>query len=144
METLGIRNNNPCNIRYSLLNTWKGQIGHSKGFCKFSSIDMGVRAVLALLRSYRYHYGLDTIHKIISRFAPPSENNTPAYISAVVSYCNLQNFPVTADTSLNLDFYDYKGIISPLFSIVYTMCRIESGYNLSHEQFERSLKLLHV
>ena len=142
METLGIRNNNPCNIRYSKLNSWKGQTGHSKGFCKFSSMDYGVRAVLSLLRIYRFHYGLDTIRKIISRYAPPTENKTDYYISFVVGLCNQYGFKITADSSLNLDFFDYKGIC-PLFCIVRAMCLIESKYFLEFPQFERCLHLLH-
>lgn len=143
METLGVRYNNPCNIRYSKLNTWKGQLGQSKGFCKFSSMDYGVRAVLAILRSYRFHYGLDTIRKIITRFAPPSENDTESYISFVVSACRSYGFAITDDTPLDLDFYDYKGIC-PLYCIVRAMCYIESNFNLLPDQFERCIKLLYV
>ena len=38
-----------------------------------------------LLHTYRVRHGLRTIRKMISRWAPPSENHTEAYIRAVAA-----------------------------------------------------------
>lgn len=73
--------NNPGNIRYNP--DFKGCIGESKGFCKFTSMGFGYRALLVLLTTYYTKYGLTTIRGIISRYAPPTENNTESYISLV-------------------------------------------------------------
>lgn len=46
----------------------------------------GVRALAKLLITYQSKYSLHTIAGIIGRWAPPKENNTTAYITAVCSY----------------------------------------------------------
>ena len=43
----------------------------------------GYRAMLKLLTNYARLHGCRTIRTIISRWAPPSENNTEAYIATV-------------------------------------------------------------
>jgi hypothetical protein len=42
----------------------------------------GYRAGFVILHTYLVH-GLNTIEKIIVRFAPPTENNTENYITSV-------------------------------------------------------------
>lgn len=81
-----IAKNNPFNIRNNRKNKWQGQIGSRKGFCMFSDLKYGVRAAAIIIRNY-YEHGLVTPRQIITRFAPPSENDTGSYISFVcVSY----------------------------------------------------------
>ena len=73
MQPRGLRNNNPLNIRQT-----------DPEFCQFQTLEYGWRAAFRLLtHSYFEKYGLDTIRKIISRWAPPGENNTSAYITSV-------------------------------------------------------------
>lgn len=79
---LGIRCNNPLNIRYNKKNHWKGETDPSNGFCTFSDMIYGCRAALVLLVHY-YNRKHDTIRKIIRRWAPPSENDTKSYIRTV-------------------------------------------------------------
>jgi hypothetical protein len=76
-----IAENNPGNIRY--YPAFKGCVGSTKGFCKFSTLGFGYRAILTLLTTYYTKYGLTTIRGIVSRYAPPSENNTESYINLV-------------------------------------------------------------
>jgi hypothetical protein len=52
-------------------------------FATFQSAEWGFRALVVLLRNYKLLYGLDTVRKIINRFAPPSENNTERYMNFV-------------------------------------------------------------
>ena len=73
--------NNPGNIRYNP--AYKGCIGDSKGFCKFSTMGFGYRALLVTLTTYYTKYGLSTIRGILNRYAPPTENNTESYINLV-------------------------------------------------------------
>lgn len=73
--------NNPGNIRYNP--AFKGCIGDNKGFCNFTTMGFGYRALLVLLTTYFTKYGLTTIRGIISRYAPPNENNTEGYINLV-------------------------------------------------------------
>lgn len=80
-----IGKNNPFNIRVSVGNNWLGQVGSTRGFVDFSSMDYGIRAACVLImQSYRKKNVL-TISEIIHRFAPPVENNTQKYIDFVCS-----------------------------------------------------------
>ncbi len=79
----GIRNNNPGNLEASWAFTWQGQNGTDGRFATFASPEHGIRALGVNLLAYQRR-GLDTISKIISRWAPPQDNNnTTAYIQKV-------------------------------------------------------------
>ena len=81
----GIRNNNPLNIRRSK-DKWKGlrAVQTDAQFCQFESLEYGWRAAFYLLtRTYYHKYRLYTIRAIISKWAPPIENKTEAYIANV-------------------------------------------------------------
>lgn len=82
----GIRNNNPGNIRKSA-DAWQGlaDVQPDSAFFTFKDPVYGIRALAKILRNYRDRYGLTTITGIISRWAPPNENNTQAYAQAVAS-----------------------------------------------------------
>ena len=92
MKPLGYRNLNPCNIRYNVMNNWKGQTGCNKGFCTFDSMEHGYRAAFVLLLNY-IKRGFKTPTQIISRWAPETENDTKAYIDTVVRYFNYTDEP---------------------------------------------------
>ena len=81
----GIRNNNPLNIRRSK-DKWKGlrAVQADASFCQFETLEYGWRAAFYLLtRTYYHKYRLFTIRAIISKWAPPMENKTEAYINNV-------------------------------------------------------------
>ncbi len=80
----GLRNLNPGNIRRSKTR-YKGEKADSTdaSFKQFESLEWGYRAIFMLLHTYRVRGYGDTIAKMIARYAPPSENNTEAYISRV-------------------------------------------------------------
>lgn len=81
----GIRNNNPFNIRKSN-SRWKGLIKSTDpDFCQFSTMTYGLRAGMVLLRNY-VRKGYDTPRKIISRFAPSTENDTSRYTDFVCKF----------------------------------------------------------
>ena len=85
MATLADRNNNPGNIRDgTFAKSQPGYAGSNKGFAVFASVQDGFNAQVKLLRSY-YDRGIDTVSKVINRYAPSSENNTGAYINDVSS-----------------------------------------------------------
>ena len=88
----GLRNNNPLNIRITpkQLNgqgRWQGmrQEQTDRAFCQFEDMKWGWRAAFMLLtRTYYLVYHLHTIRQIISRWAPPQDNNnTEAYVERV-------------------------------------------------------------
>lgn len=71
------RNMNPGNIRYSEFSRNAGAIGQAGGFAVFPDEETGTRAISSLLRGQSYNNL--TIARAITRYAPPSENNTAAY-----------------------------------------------------------------
>src|SRR5690606_4163224 len=84
---IGFRNNNPGNLKASGDN-WVGMIGTNGGFVTFKDMSYGLRA-MAIDLSNKINNGFDTIRKIITRWAPPSENDTEAYIRAMVQYTGI-------------------------------------------------------
>ncbi len=83
-QSRGMRNCNPGNIRLS--NTqFQGEVHPSQdsAFKQFSSLAWGYRAMFVILNTYAQKYRLRTIRQMISRWAPPSENDTEAYIMSV-------------------------------------------------------------
>ncbi len=78
----GIRNNNPLNLKRSLI-WWDGQEGSDGTFCIFKNMAYGFRAAFRTLDTYYHVHKLQTLRGIINRWAPPTENETSAYLRAV-------------------------------------------------------------
>ena len=76
----GIRNKNPGNIK--LGTDWDGLADEQSDpvFCIFSEAVWGIRALMRILLTYRFTHNRKNIDSIIKRWAPPSENDTDAYI----------------------------------------------------------------
>ena len=100
-ETRGIRNNNPLNIRRSA-DRWEGMRPEQtdKSFVQFTTMAYGYRAAWKTLESYwKYFHKLPkpfNVRNIISRWAPPTENDTEAYIRTVLRLTSLggnENLP---------------------------------------------------
>ena len=114
--TRGLRNNNPGNIR-GADETWQGQTGVDYGgMCVFESAHYGLRALAKILLVYHNRYGLSTVAGIISRWAPPNENNTVAYIADVCK-----------DTSFDKDAWLRLGDASVLGALVRAIVHQENG-----------------
>ena len=75
---------NPFNIRPGG-SKWLGLKSNCKPFVEFVDTMYGVRAGIVLLRNY-IRKGYDTPAKIISRYAPATENNTENYINFVCKF----------------------------------------------------------
>lgn len=115
----GIRNNNPLNIRIG--NSWLGEVKNptDNEFEQFVHICYGLRAGFILLKRYINRYKLNTIEKIISRWAPSNENNTRTYIDRVT-----KNMNVSPDTPL---LFEDKNTIC---NLVYEMVYVENGQHI--------------
>jgi len=109
----GIRNHNPGNIEYHAANKWRGQLPHDPAiearFCRFQSAHYGLRALAVLLKNYYRRYGLNTVSKLITRYAPSHENNTRAYINAVADALR-----VKADSPLPLNNRTLQGLLKAI------------------------------
>lgn len=112
----GIRNHNPGNIRRG--DPWQGLADKQpdRAFATFVSDAYGIRALAVTLITYQDKYGLHTIRGVISRWAPPSENNTEAYIQDVAKQTGFG-----ADDSLDLHTY------ADLRPLVEAIIRHENG-----------------
>lgn len=96
---LGLRNNNPGNIRPG--DSWQGMIGVNQGFVVFDNIIWGIRAMATDLVG-DLKKGLNTLDKLIMEYAPPTENDTKAYIEAVSRYTGLFPNQIIDPTRANL------------------------------------------
>lgn len=149
-ESLGIRNNNPCNIRTG--SNWIGLDTTYKGeFCRFRNVVWGIRAVIYLIRKYHYKYGLKTVEEIINRWAPPQDNNnTSAYIEYVKTTMQAKfkplhdKCPYKSCFDLDTRCFDINDTCrnNVLYTLIYAMCKIESGYILTKDVFDNAMKLL--
>ncbi|WP_338619046.1 LPD38 domain-containing protein [Achromobacter sp. E1] len=78
----GIRNNNPGNIQKGV--AFAGEVeGNDPRFATFATPEDGIRATARNLLTYQRQHGLDTVQDIVNRWAPPSENDTGAYVQQV-------------------------------------------------------------
>lgn len=113
----GIRNNNPGNIRKSPEN-WLGLAPDQTdpAFFVFTDAKYGIRAAARILKNYQKKYGLNTVKKIITRWAPTIENDTESYINHVAS-----SLGVRVDEQIDLSD---KSFLLPL---VRTIFRHENG-----------------
>lgn len=115
--------NNPANIRYSRKNKWIGLIGQSNGFCLFDTFRHGLRTLVVLLRRYINDYDCKSVEKIITRFAPPGENDTRNYIRYVSGV--LEHYGVMPDSVV----FDARCV----FPLCYAICMMESATMLGDD-----------
>ena len=119
MTARGIRNNNPLNIRRSESNKWQGLAARQtdRRFAQFAAREWGYRAAFCLIRTYMERRGANTLGKIVTRWAPPSDgNDTQAYIDFVS-----RTTGIAADRPLR--FADQEAMVG----IVRSMAQMESG-----------------
>lgn len=124
----GIRNNNPGNIRRGTSN-WLGKVAWSeskdKNFEQFQFYFYGVRALIVIINNYFTKYNLNTISKIIDRWAPPTENDTDSYIKAVSSLTGFKKSQILSNDKETLRKLTYaiadheNGIQNPISDEVF-------------------------
>lgn len=132
----GIRNNNPLNIRKG--NNWKGEVKNQtdRAFEQFVSMQYGIRAGFIILKKYMTGYNgltqkFNTIEKMISRWAPTSENNTRAYITAVSKWTGI---PSTQQMS-----FSQKKLMC---DIVDAMIKVECGQTVDRNIIESAYDMV--
>lgn len=91
------RNNNPGNLNYAGQTGAVLEDGSNARFAKFGSTAEGVSALAKQLQRYGER-GLDTVSKIINKYAPSSENDTKAYVEALS-----KRLGVSGDQKLDLN-----------------------------------------
>ena len=125
-----IRRNNPGNIRHSAVR-WQGEVTPpGDTFCSFSTLEMGCRAMLKLLRRYINVKKRKTIRKVIALWAPPEENNTSAYIDYVA-----RSMDVHPDDTLCADR-------DTLIALATAMTRVEHGKSVPRSVWLTAYQML--
>ena len=135
---LGMKLNNPGNIRKSGT-TYNGEVASNNGgFKQFSDMKYGVRAMASLLWHYIHSSGYDTINKIIHVYAPSSDGNNPD------SYANLvaNQSGITADQQLStVDFEAGITGESNIVKIMREMIRVEQGQYINESDLSDGYSL---
>ena len=127
----GYLNNNPGNIRKTA-DYWIREVsGSDPDFKTFSSMEWGYRAMFVLLKSY-LDKGYNTVNLILNRWAPPSENDTRAYINRVVQ---LTGF--TEHQTLTYEEQTMKKLVAAISQhengVTPNWTQIEGGWSLTGE-----------
>jgi hypothetical protein len=95
----GVRNNNPGNIERAPGVRWQGEADDQTSdprFVVFDHMKWGIRAICRVLITYqdKRQAGdgsrIDSIREIIDRWAPPTENQTDAYVDHVVKLSEVE------------------------------------------------------
>ena len=90
MTPRGIRNNNPGNLNFAHQPCAVLEPGPNARFARFSTPEDGLAALRDQLCRYILKDGIDTVMSIISKWAPPTENDTAAYIQGVAHSLNVE------------------------------------------------------
>ena len=85
-------------------------------FKTFASTAWGYRAMFVLLHTYRVRHRIATLRGMIARWAPPSENDTGAYLRTVVRRSGV-------DPAAEIDTRDGP----TMTRIAAAMARVENG-----------------
>lgn len=85
-------------------------------FCVFTAPTYGIRALAKVLVNYKKIHGLNTVRQIISRYAPPNENQTTAYVQSVA-----KQLGVYPDTIIDIE---ERGVLTVFIKAV---IRMENG-----------------
>lgn len=127
----GLANRNPGNIRHSA-SRYRGEVRPSRdpSFKEFEAIEWGYRAIFVTLDTYRRKYGLNTIRGMISRWAPPNENHTEAYIRTVSDRTG-----IAPDTVLDTH------LAPTMIPIVAAISEVENGVKADFQAIERGWEL---
>jgi hypothetical protein len=114
----GLRNNSPGNLKRSK-NAWQGKVPYPQSkdqtFEQFNDLKSGIRAMLKDL-IHDINKGKNTVHALISEYAPASENNTKAYIKNVCATLGIQ--PMDKLTKINSAF---------MLQLVRSILKVELG-----------------
>lgn len=125
----GLRNNNPLNIRKG--NNWQGERKPQTdpAFEEFETMELGLRAAFIIIRGY-VRKRIDTPTAIVSRWAPPTENDTSRYLTFVCNHAQLI-------ASRSLKWSDKNA----LCRLLRAMAQYECGVEIPLNRFEYAYAL---
>ena len=127
-NTIGWKQNNLGNLRGDGVK-WIGKTGMKNGFSVFIDKTHGVRAIFVDLLS-KLKTGTNTVEKIISKYAPPTENNTKAYIDFVAKNLGKAKNAIVEQSDLE--------------KIVKAIIKHETGYVISDYEIQKAKNLVNT
>lgn len=135
--TRGIRNCNPLNIRRTK-DVWQGMrpVQTDDEFCQFVKNSYGFRAGFVILMRYKER-GWVTVAEIIEHWAPPCENHTVSYISAVCRKTHLTPSDVIDVQNENRVCLLVWGMAFVECCFTFAIDEIHAGYRMFARDFLR-------
>lgn len=129
----GIRNNNPGNLKLTNIK-WNGKFPNEQNtdrtFEMFLTPEYGIRAMIKDLK-HDIDKGKKTVPQLITEYAPPSENDTEAYIDKVCKDLKVSRTAQLLATR------------NTLLLLVKSISRIENGGNyISAELFDKAYAMI--
>ncbi len=122
------RRNSPGGLKKSAIK-WDGAIGRDGSFLIFSSMEYGTRALMHTILT-NLVLKKKPLNKWMNEYAPPSANNTSAYISYISTYAGI---PKTKPSRITKE--QFKKLVNA-FSYK------EGGKTLPDEIYYNALKLV--
>ena len=122
--------NNPGNIEMSKGTPFIGEILPSKHkrFATYINMYYGYRQMYKLIQNYIKLYNLNTIEKIINRYAPNNENHTENYIKFVSERTGIDRHQIIPQNDPQLP------------KIIFEMSILENGFK-QFETFEKEFNV---
>lgn len=131
--TRGQRNHNPLNIRKG--NNWQGEhpTMHDSEFECFVSDTYGFRAAFIIIKNgFKASTPRETIRQIVTRWAPPSENDTESYVATISQRTNIH-----PDTRLT--FSCRHEIVAIVKAMAWVESRCEYPDHVLHQAYDMAL-----
>lgn len=135
----GVRNNNPMCIKRSKANKWLGEVPEEQStdpvFEQYISPEYGIRAGAYLIVKFYRTQKVNTIRKLITKWAPKSDNNDTD------SYINFVSRKTSIPPDEPVDFTDFDILKSVVEAIIAFEC---AGYKYPDHVVSRGLEMIGV
>lgn len=116
---LGIRNNNPGNLRHGIIPEIKSHV--IKGFAVFQTTHDGLTELAYWLKREFGAPGKHTLKSVMFKYAPPSENDSVRYLKFVSAYVRMSEEQASKRLIQNPDDWF-------LFDCMRAIVMFENGY----------------
>jgi len=116
----GIRNHNPGNVKDFGI-PWDGMVTSEseKVFCVFQAPWYGIRAMAKIFLNYSRRHDLNTVYKIINRWAPSGDDNPTS------DYADFVSSRMYVGPYQNINVRDFNTIETLVSAVIH----FENGYN---------------
>ena len=122
-KSIGLRSNNPGNIKQGGFLPWKGQIGtQTNGGVIFDTIENGIRALTITLVNLQLLHNANTLQKLFDIYAPVSDGNDPTLYAKTVA----NQLSIDKDSAFTINNQNIKPLVREIIN--YELGRYYAGY----------------